>query len=98
MEKTKSVRNRGSVYNLHLVELGKEFEVYADITLPISIKVHAKDHENAMEKVMLELDDGFITHAMLTLVMAGGKVITPNVHDANVEFSSVETSVFSEED
>jgi len=97
MEKTKVIRNRGFANNLHLVELEKEFEVYADITLPISIKVHAKDHENAMEKVMLQLDDGFITHAMLTLIMAGGKVITPNVHDAIIEFSSVETSVFSEE-
>jgi len=67
----------------------KEFEVFADITLPVSIKLKGETLEQAIEEAMSKLHEDVILQAMLTLTTASGKVIQPHVHDWFVKFGNV---------
>jgi hypothetical protein len=78
----------------NLTEIGEEdgfddVQVFADMELVVSIKLNARDDEEAMKKAELLIGDYAVRQAMLTVVLASGKVVTLNVHDWVVNLGGV---------
>jgi hypothetical protein len=67
----------------------QKFEVYATVTLPVSIDVEATSHENALAIGQYQLSQLSVDTAILTLIKVDGKVITPKTHDVEIDVENV---------
>lgn len=66
-----------------------QYEVFATIQLPISIKVEANNENEAKAIGQYQLHEMAIQQALLTLVNHNGQVISPNVHDFEIDVENI---------
>lgn len=62
-----------------------QYEIYATIQLPISINIEATNENEAKAIGQYQLNQLAIKQALLTLINLNGQVITPKVHDFEID-------------
>lgn len=67
----------------------QKFEVYAKVSLPVSIQIEAETEQEAFEIAQYQLCDLFVQQVYLNLVRLDGEIVTPRVLDWDINVEDV---------
>lgn len=73
-----------------MIKTKEKFIVSVDITLPALFEVEAENLDQAELLAQVNLDEMNIQAAFLNFLLHNGTIVTPKIHDTNIQIIDVE--------